>query len=130
MGGGHLLLVEDSTLVTDALRMLFEAAGHRMRIAASVSEAIAACRAERPDVMLLDLTLPDGDGLEVLAALGASTPRITAAMTGHDEPAVRARCLAAGCTDVLVKPVPARELLRRVESWLAAAPAADPASRG
>lgn len=120
MAGGHLLLVEDSTLVTDALRMLFEAAGHHVRVAANVAEAVAACRAERPDVMLLDLTLPDGDGLDVLTTLGTATPRITAAMTGHDDPAARGRCLAAGCADVLVKPVPARELLRKIESWLAA----------
>ena len=122
MPGGHLLLVEDSALVTDALRLLFEGVGHRVRVATTVAAAIAACEAERPDVMLLDLTLSDGDGLRVLTALRGhgNEPRITAAMTGHDDPAARARCLAAGCADVLVKPVPMRELLTKIDTWLAA----------
>lgn len=114
--------MEDSALVTDALRLLFEETGHRVSIAASVSEGVVACTAaDRPDLVLLDLTLPDGDGLELLARLrdqGAPPPR-TVAMTGHDDPPTRARCLAAGCTEVLVKPVPARELLSLVRAWVA-----------
>jgi CheY-like chemotaxis protein len=125
VAGGHLLLVEDSALVTDALRALFEGVGHRVRVASSVAAAITSCQTERPDVMLLDLSLPDGDGLRVLASLRGSLaePRITAAMTGHDDPEVRERCLAAGCADVLVKPMPTRELLRKIDGWLAAASA-------
>jgi CheY-like chemotaxis protein len=113
--------VEDSALVTDALRLLFEETGHRVSVAASVAEGVAACTAaDRPDLVLLDLTLPDGDGLELLARLRAQgTPALqTVAMTGHDDPDTRARCLAAGCTEVLVKPVPARELLRLVREWV------------
>ena len=116
----HLLLVEDSTLVTDALRILFEETGHRVTVAASVSQAVASATADPPDLMLLDLTLPDGDGLAALRALSANglAPRATVAMTGHDDPATRQRCLDAGCRAVMVKPVPARELLKRVREWL------------
>jgi CheY-like chemotaxis protein len=113
--------VEDSALVTDALRLLFEETGHRVSVAASVSAGVLACTdADRPDLVLLDLTLPDGDGLQLLTRLhelGATPPR-TVAMTGHDDPVTRARCLAAGCAAVLVTPVPARELLRLVHSWV------------
>jgi DNA-binding response OmpR family regulator len=86
-------------------------------VAATVRAAVAACSAEPPDVMLLDLTLPDGDGLAVLRELGVhgALPRVAVAMTGHDDPQTRERCLAAGCRDVLVKPVPTRELLRVVD---------------
>jgi DNA-binding response OmpR family regulator len=116
----HLLLVEDSSLVTDALRVLFEQTGHRVTIARSVSEAVASATADPPDLMLLDLTLPDGDGLLALRALSehGRAPRSTVAMTGHDDAATRQRCLDAGCRAVMVKPVPARELLRRVKEWL------------
>ena len=79
-----------------------------------------ACAAERPDLVLLDLTLPDGDGLALFDELAlAGIPRpLTVAMTGHDDPDTRRRCLAAGCAEVLVKPVPVRELLRRVSEWV------------
>lgn len=119
----RLLLVEDSTIVTDALRVLFEAAGHEVVVAASARDAVRACIARSPDLVLLDLTLPDGDGLLVLERLradGRPVPR-TAAMTGHDDAATARRCAAAGCIATLVKPVPTRELLRRVAEWTAGA---------
>ena len=90
-----------------------------MTIAETVGEAVARGMAEPVDVMLLDLTLPDGDGLLALARLRdeGHAPRVTAALTGHDDPLVRQRCLDAGCRDVLVKPVPTRELLAKVRGW-------------
>ena len=115
-----VLLVEDSALVTSALRILFEETGRRVRVAADVADAVRACAEERPALMLLDLTLPDGDGLEVLDAVRETpgAPRIAVAMTGHDDENTRRRCLAAGCADVLLKPVPVRELLARADGWL------------
>ena len=116
----RVLLVEDSELVADALRTLLDALGHSVRVAPSVRGAVAACEAEVPDIMLLDLGLLDGHGLEVMEqvkALGVA-PRVVAAMTGDDEPAMKRRCLAAGCREVLVKPVGARELMARIETWM------------
>ncbi len=115
----RVLVVEDSTLVTDALTILLESAGHEVHVAASAADAVAMGVATRPQLMLLDLTLPDGDGLGVLSRLreAGAEPAITVALTGHDETSVRERCLAAGCRDLLVKPVPARELLARVGEW-------------
>ena len=120
----HVLLVEDSVLVTDALRILLEAVGHRVSVAADVEGAVVQCRTDQPDLMLLDLSLGQRDGLEVLAELRGEghAPPMVAAMTGHDEPETRARCLAAGCRTVLVKPVPARELVRLVGEWTSEAP--------
>ncbi len=116
-----MLLVDDSPLVTEALGILLVETGHRVATAASVREAVAAARAEPPDVLLLDLTLPDGDGLEVLRLLSAEgrAPRATVALTGHDDPVTEARCLAAGCRAVLGKPVPAATLLRGLREWTA-----------
>ena len=115
-----MLIVEDSDLVADALRILLESRGYAVRIAHSVDAAIDACASGPTDLMLLDLTLPDGDGLAVLAAAAerGTLPRTTVALTGHDDPAITARCLAAGCHDVLLKPVAARELLDRTAAWL------------
>lgn len=122
----HVLLVEDSEIVRGALRILFEETGRRVTLAANVAEAVTALEADLPDIVLLDLTLPDGDGLAVASAArtraessGTRAP-VLVALTGRDEPAVIERCRDAGCADVLLKPVPARELLSRVDALLAA----------
>ena len=110
----RVLVVEDSALITSALRIVLESNGYEVTIARTAAEAIDAASEIRPDVMLLDLTLPDRDGLSVLndlALRGASLP-VTFAITGDDDDVTRARCIAAGCTDVLLKPVPIRDLLR------------------
>lgn len=116
----RIVLVEDSELVADALRTLLEALGHSVRVAPSVRTAVAACVAEVPDIMLLDLGLGDGHGLEVLEQVNARgvAPRVVAAMTGDDEPAMKRRCLASGCREVLVKPVGARDLMARIDEWM------------
>jgi DNA-binding response OmpR family regulator len=117
----HILIVDDSADVTGALRVLFEETGYDVSIANTIRDALAVADARAVDVMLLDLTLPDGDGLSALAAMRArhTQPRVTAALTGRAEPEVAARCTAAGCQAVLVKPVPIAELLRRVREWTA-----------
>jgi CheY-like chemotaxis protein len=116
-----VLLVDDSALVTEALGVLLRETGHRVRTAASVAEAVARAREALPDVLLLDLTLPDGDGMDVLHTLAAEgrTVRAAVALTGHDDPETEARCLAAGCIAVLVKPVRAAVLLRGIADWTA-----------
>ena len=117
----RILIVEDSALVTDAFRVLFTEAGYEVDAAATVAEAIERGTAERVDLMLLDISLPDGSGLEILDALRerGSLPRATLAMTGHNDSKSRRSCLDAGCAEVLVKPVPISELLRQIERHLA-----------
>ena len=117
----RILIVEDSTLVTDAFTVLFRQAGYDVEIAASVAEAIELGSAGTIDIMLLDLSLPDGSGLDVLETLRARgrAPHATLAMTGHDDSKTRRACLDAGCADVLVKPLPIGELLRQIERHLA-----------
>ena len=120
MGAPYILLVEDSALVSDAMRVLFEETGHRVTVAASAESAIEAAIAERPDVMLLDLGLPDADGLTVLETLhdrGVALPKRTVALTGDGDDETVRRCKAAGCHEVLLKPVPIGLLLRKTREW-------------
>lgn len=115
-----MLIVEDNELVTSALRILFEETGRRVTVAHSVADALRVGQSDPPDLLLLDLTLPDGDGLEVavqLLRLGV-TPKATVALTGRDDPESLKRCSDAGVTALMVKPVPTRELLRRAQEWL------------
>ena len=127
----HILIVDDSTAVTDALRVLFEETGHDVSVAATVAEAVGVATARAVDVMFLDLTLRDGDGLAALRTMRSRNiePKVTAALTGHAEPEIAARCRAAGCEAVLVKPVPIAELLRRVREWTVRSGNREPGTR-
>lgn len=109
-------------MVGAAMRILFEETGHRFTLAGSISETVSSCLAGPVDLLLLDLGLSDGDGLQALAQLrdSGAMPRVAVAITGQDAADVRERCLAAGCVEVLTKPVPTRELLRMTREWLAA----------
>ncbi len=114
----RLLIVEDSELTASALRLLFEESGYEVSLAFSVKTAVDMGMEQQPDVMLLDIKLPDGDGLSVLQQLRDANcaPRNTVALTGHDDDEMRERCLDAGCADVLLKPVPIAQLLALVQS--------------
>ncbi len=101
----RLLLVED----TSSLAMVYEAvltrAGHRVTCAATLAEARSACAATRPRLVLLDLQLPDGDGLELLDELrqsGSESRVIVITANGSINRAVQA--MRAGAFDFLVKP--------------------------
>ena len=116
----HVLVAEDNTLVADAMRLLFEETGHRVTTAGTIVAVVAAASSDPVDLLLLDLGLSDGDGLEVLTQLRArdALPRVNVALTGRDEPEVIERCKAAGCREVLLKPVPVGLLLRKSREWL------------
>jgi DNA-binding response OmpR family regulator len=116
----HVLLVEDNELARDALSTLLQVTGHRVSVAGTVAEALSVARDGRPDLLLIDLTLPDGDGLEIVRELlMEENPPTFVALTGHDAREVADRCIAAGCISVLIKPVSTKELLATVDPLLA-----------
>lgn len=117
MTAPHVLLVEDNELVTGALQILLESAGTRVSVAHTIAEAIGAANRDAPELVLLDLTLPDGDGLQLIEPLRVAGAKTFVALTGHDDAATRARCLQAGCVDVVVKPPRARELVEKMREW-------------
>ena len=107
--------------MTGALRVLLESADYHVSIAGSIAEALAVSAPGPGSLVLLDLTLPDCDGLALVAPLLATGWGKVVALTGHDSTSTRERCIAAGCVDVLLKPVPARELMGRVAGWIESA---------
>ncbi len=117
----HVLVAEDNSLVCEAMRVLFSETGHRVSTAGHVAEILDIVESDDVDLLLLDLGLADGDGFDVLDQMNSRglKPRVVVALTGRDEPEIVARCLASGCMAVLLKPVPARELLRQAREWLA-----------
>jgi CheY-like chemotaxis protein len=121
-----VLVVEDSDAIRDAFTILLEDAGYEVLGAATGTEALRLAEERVPDLVLLDMGLPDMTGLEVVRTLKAA-PRTAAivvvALTGRDEEADRRACLAAGCAAYVVKPVNTQKLVRDLPGWMAAAPA-------
>ncbi|HEU4883156.1 MAG TPA: response regulator, partial [Longimicrobium sp.] len=95
-----VLLVEDSDAIRDAFTILLEDAGYTVLGAETGGEALRLAEERVPDLVLLDMGLPDMTGLEVVRRLKAAphTASIAVvALTGRDEEADRRACLAAGC---------------------------------
>ncbi|MEK8050413.1 response regulator transcription factor [Ideonella sp. DXS22W] len=112
-----LLLLEDDTDLGQAVADHLRAASHRVRWCRTLAEARAAAEDDEPGLALIDLRLPDGDGLDLLRdwrAAGSSWPVI--ALTARDQVSDRIRGLQAGADDYLVKPFDLDELLARVDA--------------
>ncbi len=82
----RVLIVEDAAVLRKHLARLFAREGYTVTTAASCAEALAQLHRTRFDVLLLDLALPDGDGLDLLAGLRERQPRQTLLMTASCTP--------------------------------------------
>ena len=126
-----LLLVEDDGDFATSLAGALRAHGHRVRIASTGHAGVASWRELRPDAVLLDLGLPDGDGSDVIRAVRreATTPIIVLSARHQEEE--RIRVLDLGADDYVTKPFGVGELTARLRALLrrAAGPAADARGR-
>jgi CheY-like chemotaxis protein len=115
----RILLVEDHELTSAILVMLLNLAGHEVRAAGSVRTALETASCEHFDLVISDLTLPDGTGLELMPQLKQlyGLPGIMLSGYGSDED-VR-NSLAAGFEAHLLKPVEAEQLARLIDHVLA-----------
>jgi two-component system KDP operon response regulator KdpE len=120
VSGARVLVIDDEPEITRALRSILTAHGYDPILAASVKEGLDALARRRPDVLLLDLVLPDGNGLDVTRTirreLGLDLPIIVLSAHGEEEGKVQA--LDLGADDFLTKPFGVRELLARMRAAL------------
>jgi len=100
-----LLLVEDSRHAAEAVRLLARRLSMRLRRADSLSSARRHLRVYRPDVALIDLGLPDGSGLDLIAELAAGSPRLRRIVAVSADPDAGPAALAAGAQAFVAKPV-------------------------
>lgn len=112
--GPQVLLVEDEPQLRRFLRPMLRAHGYRVIEAETAREGVALARSHNPDLVLLDLGLPDGDGVEVTRQLRAwsQVPIIVISARGKEQDKVEA--LDAGADDYLIKPFGSAELLARL----------------
>lgn len=113
----HVLVVDDYEDTRFLYSEYLAFAGFRTSTAGNGAEALAKARAEHPDVIAMDLSMPDMDGWEAtrrLKADAATRDICIIALTGHAEAACRASAREVGCDHFLAKPCLPEELLREV----------------
>lgn len=118
-----ILLVEDNPQNADMLTRRLERYGYVVTLAVDGGQTLAAIEAERADLILLDIRLPDMSGIELAGKIretanGCDVPMI--AVTADALPEVREGATLAGCTGFVTKPVDFRELLEEISRQLGA----------
>ena len=103
--GARVLVVEDESYVRESLVAMLVSRGFEVAAAASLSEAEAELQRSPVDVVLSDLRMPGGDGLELVSRFQESTPELPVViLTGHGTVASAVDCLKAGASDYILKP--------------------------
>lgn len=123
-----MLLVEDEREIRDLLRRYLERAGHSVVSTGTGAEALRLLRQAHPDLVLLDLGLPDIDGSEVLVT-AASQDIAVIVLTARSAVEDRIRGLQRGADDYIVKPFSPQEVVLRVAAVLGRHRVADGAGR-
>lgn len=131
MSGARVLVIDDEPEITRALRSILTAHGFESVLAATASEGLEALRRRRPDLLVLDLVLPDQSGLEVTRIirqeLGLELPIVVLSAHGDEESKVQA--LDLGADDYLTKPFGVNELLARMRAALRRASGSRPSGQ-
>ncbi len=117
-GGGRVLVVDDELQILRALKVVLRDAGYEPIAVATAEEALDAAATRPPDAAIVDLVLPDGDGIDLCRQLRSwsEMPILVLSAVGEEEQKVRA--LEAGADDYVTKPFGARELVARLGAAL------------
>jgi CheY-like chemotaxis protein len=121
MTGARILVVDDTQLNLVLLNGILQEAGYEVRVANNAARALKALERQPADVVLLDVEMPDTDGVALCRTLKAQPALADVPvvfLSGHDDATVRARAFAAGGADYIVKPFEAAEVLARIGTQL------------
>lgn len=122
----RILVAEDNDVNAFVFRQILTAAGHPFVLAANGEEAVKLWTEHRPDVILMDVSMPVMDGLEAtrrirhMERVADMPPAVIIAVTAHDTESGRELCLSHGMDDYLAKPISPEILEEKLERWLKA----------
>jgi two-component system KDP operon response regulator KdpE len=122
-----LLVIEDETPLRRALRIFLEAHDYAVVLAATGGEGLTLASKEHPDAVILDLGLPDMDGVSVATALRGWSNVPIVVLSARDAEAVKVAALDAGADDYVTKPFGMNEFLARLRAALRRAATGDEA---
>lgn len=128
MSGHRILLVDDEAQIRKFLRIALEAHGLAVSEAANGAEGIARCAAEQPDLVILDLGLPDQDGRTVIERIREWSAVPILILSVRQAESEKVAALDAGANDYVVKPFGMAELLARVRALLRSSTGGDSAA--
>jgi len=117
----HVLMIEDDGAIAEMYRLQFEHDGYRVSVATTGELAFSTLSGSAPDLVLLDLLLPDRSGFEVLAALNERFPNHppVVILSNYGEPSMIDRGRALGAIEYLVKSrVTPAELSEQIPGWV------------
>ncbi len=120
----ELLVVEDNDINRELLQQMLQQIGHQVTVAPGGAEAVAACGEHQFDLVLMDISMPEVDGIEALRRIRAAKLAEgieIVALTAHTAPEDHARILKAGFAEVVTKPISREELIVLVTRHTAAA---------
>jgi len=124
MTAARVVVIDDTQANLILLANLLQEAGHEVRVANSAQRGLTLIEKQPPDLVLLDVNLPDRDGFDVCEDLKRN-PALRHVpvlfLSAHDDAISRNRGFAAGGSEYLVKPFEAAEILARVDHYLALA---------
>jgi DNA-binding response OmpR family regulator len=114
----RILLVEDEESIAEPLSAALERDGFTPLVAGTAAEGIRRFREDQPDLVLLDVMLPDGDGRDVLRDIRAESLTPVVMLTARGEETAKVSGLELGADDYVVKPFGAAELIARIRAVL------------
>ncbi|HWK51875.1 MAG TPA: response regulator, partial [Steroidobacter sp.] len=114
----QVLVVEDEPDIRAILRTLLKTAGYRVIETETAARAIVEANSHKPDLLLIDLGLPDVDGLKVIRAVREWSPMPIVVLSARTMESQKIEALDAGADDYVTKPFSAPELLARVRAAL------------
>ena len=118
-GEARLLVVDDEPTILELLAGTLRFAGFDVQTAVSGAEALRAAAADRPDLILLDVMMPDCDGFEVVRRIRSGGPRVPVIfLTARDTEADKVAGLTLGGDDYVTKPFSLDEVLARIRAVL------------
>ena len=117
----HVLLIEDDPAIAEMYQVQLEYDGYRVTVATTAEAGYASTLAARPDIVLLDLLLPDRSGLEIMADIKAQLPDHppVVILSNYGEPAMMDRGFSLGALEYLVKSrVTPASVSQSIRSWI------------
>lgn len=114
----HILVIEDDATIRHFVRLTLEAEGHQVHEADTLRRGLIEAGTRRPDLVVLDLGLPDGDGVDFIREFRTWSTTPVIVLSARSAEADKIDALDAGADDYLVKPFGAGELMARVRAQL------------